>query len=421
MMALTQRLRALFFVRHRGTSYKVEGDVVSSSSCSSSDESVGEEEEEEEEAWVEAAVEAEDEAFVLICGYLWTSVVTAVIVGKILPLELEDPQNNQHGSDARAEVAKLIDLDTILSLGTWCIGFWLLTIVTTVVRASVGEFTSMTGRRGRLLANLQSFFVMCSAMLVVRTSSWIFLWHWVSHEMLAHQLDSAYVASAVVLSALTVLTMIGINAIAECLMEPRTRGLPMSGSEGQEALVAGAAAENHERDELDSRNVEVGDMPARRRGARMSSRLAQHLYNSDLNEKTVRVLVSGLGVGVGLSWELAFNVAEDTAAGNLRDFQMHPVLTKLSIALVASGLAMPTWMRFIAPMAQMHQNWHQRRIDDELKFEADNPQVRPHFWKCVVTLCVGLCCCCFRAKGKPRRSCEEADFQDDEEDGSSDD
>jgi len=421
-------------LRRRGEK-KVKGGSCGSRRGKAHEDEQEEEDHEEEPVWVEAAKEAEDEATVLISGFMASQVVCYLVMKEMIPTEAGPGE----GTEFSEYLHKVNNPFQGLSL--WTLLFFVMVFIMTYFRA----ICDLSGFAGRLMGNFHSWLTMAFAFCLLRLSTWLAINRWHNHS------DLAYVICAMILSVLCIIAMIIIDAVADRIFELQRRGhhhnvaecgcTPTAAARGDDCshasslhLVAadeegdsyrrvgeagsrtdGSPAEASSREEADSLSPRASTAADRQRQLR--NFIHRHLHNSRNTEKALRTVIAGLGIVIGLSWEIAFNVAEETIALQMNVFKKHPVLMKNGVAMALVAFILPGWMKFIAPMSLMHRDWHQKRIDQELEAEAMHPDLVPNSSLCVRKLVCALCCCC--CGGCP--STQEAKGAASENDSNSDD
>jgi len=88
-------------------------------------------------------------------------------------------------------------------------------------------------------------------------------------------------------------------------------------------------------------------------------------------EQAVRIVITGLGLMVGISWERAFEAAYDAVVkGKHTPLHLHPVVSKFVICLVSVVIVGRAWYYYIIPLARKDRWEHQKVIETEVRNKA---------------------------------------------------
>lgn len=91
-------------------------------------------------------------------------------------------------------------------------------------------------------------------------------------------------------------------------------------------------------------------------------------FSDQLKEFTLRRIIEGLGLAVGISWEKAFHVSEEILIEGIPMTARHKVISKIIFAFVLIAVIFPAWLWYLVPKARMH--WKDFRKDIERSKEA---------------------------------------------------
>mmetsp|Transcript_101829 Transcript_101829/g.318232 ORF Transcript_101829/g.318232 Transcript_101829/m.318232 type:complete len:316 (+) Transcript_101829:3-950(+) len=274
----------------------------------------------EPSSWVTDVQEAEDEATVMICSFLVQQGICVSFIQRI-------PKADTYvGVDT--DVAKTL----INGLGYVALAILCLLIISTFVR---GKMTTGAGLVRRVLANSQNGLAMTLSWLLYSISDWMV------QEALYFNVHLAHVVNAFAATLTSIVVILILDFIADRLQEQI---------------------------ESDSGDSEESTTDVVTQNSAISKNL----------ERTVRTIINSFGLFVGVSWERAFHVADETIAHGVGHMRHHPVVAKVSIAATTVCFVLPAWRMFIVPKALLSEEDHLMRIIEEEEQEEEEEEDLEH-------------------------------------------
>jgi len=247
--------------------------------------------------------EAENDAFSLIFGFLFTQVIVFQTTGHLMPLE-----SSQHFLASQHHVY------IMYAFFAGSLGF--LWVAYFVVKCFLKEFLTSDDK-----SDLKSAIKDCVPLTFLFTASWTALvavtWQvdiWLQHTPLSSY-EMSEVCAAFFLTVSAVLCIVGLDKISDHFLTKAT-----------------------ELDEDPDKKLK-------------------------LFSKLVRKVIEALAVLVGLSWEKACHGALDTVIESIPVLESHKVYSSLGAALMLSAYILPAWYYHILPMAEKNVEHHETSIN----------------------------------------------------------
>merc|ERR1711862_939413 len=82
-------------------------------------------------------------------------------------------------------------------------------------------------------------------------------------------------------------------------------------------------------------------------------------------DRTLRTIIDATGLLVGLSWEKAFQAAEEAIILGFSVTRNHHVIGKLCMGLLIAAVVLPAWLNYLMPMASKHWTAHAAAMELE--------------------------------------------------------
>jgi len=295
----------------------------------------------EEGEWRECVCEAEDDATSLILSFLTAQAVTFWSTGKLQRLHGGADENHDSG-------------DVKWMFLIFCI-FLVLLVASTYGRAIIQphdiKTQDPTSWYMRTVTGLQNFQAMSMSWCLLRIGNWMMSTYVQEHDMVR-------VANAFVMSAISVVAVIILDKFADKFEED-------SNSNDNCRRMATKAKTKHLSDFLDinelTRLVQVD--------------LAKQAQSTTNLERALRTVISGFGLLVGICWERAFDVADETIIQGSEFTRTHMVISRILTAALNALIVIPAWKRFIVPLAQKPFHEHQDMMNLE-RVQEENDAVQ---------------------------------------------
>jgi len=281
------------------------------------------EEEESQETvgnWTDAAEEGEDEAWVVSATFLTNQIICYAIMGEIPGIEGDQVQHTQ------SEVNRLW---YFVVLFLFCSGIMTCVRVNTVGMKDAWAL--------RITRNWQMMAAISMMWCLFRIGDWQTQIWTDYNKPLAHPIG------AFAMSMLSVCVIVLLDAVADklpsCLrlLQPKPIGV------GTVVVCENEASQKSMADQEKEEKIVRGTTAV---------------------ELTLRTLINGFGVLVGLSWEKAFNSSLITIVTGFAD-EHHRVLPICTLSLALVAFVLPAWRKFIVPKALKTEAEHKKDIMQE--------------------------------------------------------
>eukprot|EP00928_Gymnodinium_smaydae_P013786 TRINITY_DN15000_c0_g2_i1.p1 TRINITY_DN15000_c0_g2~~TRINITY_DN15000_c0_g2_i1.p1 ORF type:complete len:565 (-),score=163.82 TRINITY_DN15000_c0_g2_i1:141-1835(-) len=310
-------------------------------------------EEEEEESWVEHAVEAEDEATILIHSYLVHQCIGYVILGELPNFERE---------------AHVFDQRHVLKLFYASLAFLGLLLAATTI--NVHEHAKHWKKR--MVLGCQNFITMSMCWCIQTGSEWLFI-------LLVSDKHLAAVITAFVLTMLAMVLIVVLDFIADRLHESEelahhTPAASASSRRSASGALSARALTTRALSKLlrtPGRKGSAAETPLKSKNRLLTGINLQSLQTWASWERALRNIINGFGLLVGLSWDKAFDVGELGIVYGFEDtLAKRPVISRFVLCFALVAIVLPAWIWYIVPLAQKteadFQNLIEREIQNEL-------------------------------------------------------
>lgn len=259
--------------------------------------------EEEEEPWVENLQEGEDEAYALVVSFCISQIIIMVVCGQM-----------EHVQEAVTEHT----LREVLLMSFWGVLSLFLLMAATWIRyhcESTHSESNSRFNRKRAAENVQNLMACVMSWCFLATSTW-------GLRLVIYMPELARITSAFCVTLVAIVCIVLLDRLADKFRD-RKKALQEIGDDGEvEAMM-----ESKDR---------VGI-----------------LVDSGTHEKTLRTVINGVALLVGLTWDLAFEASNEVIVEGSSFSRKHPVICEIIIATMLAGIVMPAWLKHLVPKARM--------------------------------------------------------------------
>lgn len=302
--------------------------------------------------WAEEVAEGEDEAFALAIGFLISQCALFHVTDKLQPM---------HG------VTRDHTLIEVYHLLFWVVACLVLLVASSFVRSRMKGIRTDLGETGCTIERIVSFGQHLSAFSAGWMMLKVFEWTVTLHvkNMALGMIIDAFVVTMISMVMIYFLDMCA-DKLTENLDDHATMNqnedssCPMDPNEPESSTVLRSVSEVFQEDA---------------KGLLLNAH--SQAFNKSNHERALRTIMGAFSFLTGLSWEKAFDSANDCVIEGVPLFRNHRVLSKITFSVCLVLLVFPAWLMYIVPKAM--QSWRAyakiiQRENEEREMDKDDCQ-----------------------------------------------